>query len=227
MLQNLLLFLPGALPIHPAYYLQNATQPYMMSMPVIAGKHGWSKTFSAMTQGYKDIASVIRSEGLNEKTYAKLPADVREAIEALVNSGRIDISLESDLGRWQSDEEKNVASLAIEKLRSISQDIESINRVVTAVAAYRLEKQTGVSQEKAIAYADQVILDTHGDYSGFNSPRFTRQGVGRLMTQFRKFQLIQISLMVKLINQSFKGASPEEKLAGKIATVAGGYEQLS
>jgi hypothetical protein len=201
----------------PAYYLQNATQPYMMSMPVIAGKHGWTKTFSAMTQGYKDIASVIRSEGLNEKTYAKLPADVREAIETLVNSGRIDISLEGDLGRWQSTEEKNVASLAIEKLRNISQDIESINRVVTAVAAYRLEKEKGASQEDAVKYADQIILDTHGDYSGFNAPRFTRQGVGRLMTQFRKFQLIQISLMAKLVNQAFKGASPEERFAGKKA----------
>jgi hypothetical protein len=201
----------------PAYYLQNATQPYMMSMPVIAGKHGWTKTFSAMTQGYKDIASVIRSEGLNEKTYAKLPADVREAIETLVNSGRIDISLEGDLGRWQSTEEKNIASIAIEKMRNISQDIESINRVVTAVAAYRLEKEKGASQEDAVKYADQIILDTHGDYSGFNAPRFTRQGVGRLMTQFRKFQLIQISLMAKLVNQAFKGASPEERFAGKKA----------
>ena len=202
---------------NPAYYLQNATQPYMMSLPVIAAKHGYGKSSAAMIQGYKDIASVIRSDGLNEKTYSQLPADVREAVEALVNSGRIDISLESDLGRWQSTEEKNVASLAIEKLRGISQDIESINRVVTAVAAYRLEKQAGASQEKAIAYADQIILDTHGDYSGFNAPRFTRQGIGRLMTQFRKFQLIQISLMAKLVNQAFKGASPEERFIGKKA----------
>lgn len=204
---------------NPAYYLQNLTQPYMMSMPVMAAKHGYAKTTSAMMQGYKDIASVIRSEGLNEKTYSKLPADVREAIETLVNSGRIDISLESDLGRWQSTEEKNPASIAIEKLRSISQDVESINRVVTAVAAYRLEKQDGASQADAIAYADKIIIDTHGDYSGFNAPRFTRQGVGRLMTQFRKFQLIQISLMAKLINQSFKGASPEERFVGKKALI--------
>jgi len=210
---------------NPAYYLQNLTQPYMMSMPVMAAKHGYAKTTSAMMQGYKDIASVIRSEGLNEKTYSKLPADVREAIETLVNSGRIDISLESDLGRWQSTEEKNLASVAIEKLRSISQDVESINRVVTAVAAYRLEKQDGASQADAIAYADKVIIDTHGDYSGFNAPRFTRQGVGRLMTQFRKFQLIQISLMAKLINQSFKGVgkNAEEtkqiRLVGKKALI--------
>ena len=210
---------------NPAYYLQNLTQPYMMSMPVMAAKHGYAKTTSAMMQGYKDIASVIRSEGLNEKTYSKLPADVREAIETLVNSGRIDISLESDLGRWQSTEEKNPASIAIEKLRSISQDVESINRVVTAVAAYRLEKQDGASQADAIAYADKVIIDTHGDYSGFNAPRFTRQGVGRLMTQFRKFQLIQISLMAKLINQSFKGVgkNAEEtkqiRLVGKKALI--------
>ena len=193
----------------PAHFLQNATQPFMMSMPVIAGKHGEGKTFKAMLQAYKEIGSLIRSEGLTEKTYAKLPADVREAIETLVNSGRIDISLESDLGAWKSDESKNVASIAIEKLRRISQDIESINRVVTAVAAYRLEKASGKTKEEAIAYADQIILDTHGDYSGFNAPRFTRQGIGRFMTQFRKFQLIQISLIAKLGHQAFKGVGKD------------------
>jgi len=201
----------------PAHFLQNATQPFMMSMPVIAGKHGEGKTFKAMLQAYKELGSIIAADGLNEKSYAKLPADVREAIETLVNSGRIDISLESDLGSWKSDESKNVASLAVEKLRKISQDIESINRVVTAVAAYRLEKQAGASQEKAVAYADQIILDTHGDYSGFNAPRFTRQGFGRLITQFRKFQLIQISLIAKLGHQAFKGASPAERAIGRKA----------
>jgi hypothetical protein len=215
----------------PAHFLQNATQPFMMSMPVIAGKHGESKTFTAMLQAYKEIGSIIRADGLNEKSYAKLPADVREAIETLVNSGRIDISLESDLGSWKSDESKNVASLAVEKLRKISQDIESINRVVTAVAAYRLEKQDLIDknptakvkltpeqiQENSVAYADQIILDTHGDYSGFNAPRFTRQGFGRLITQFRKFQLIQISLIAKLAHQAFKGASPAERAIGRKA----------
>jgi hypothetical protein len=69
----------------------------------------------------------------------------------------------------------------------------------------------------AVNYAEKVIYETHGDYSATNAPRFMRSGVTRLMTQFRKFQLIQASHYVRLINQAFKGAKPEDRaLAMKV-----------
>ena len=43
-------------------------------------------------------------------------------------------------------------------------------------------------------YAGKVIYDTHEDYTGFNAPRVMRNPVGRVLTQFRKFQLLQLSL---------------------------------
>jgi hypothetical protein len=204
---------------NPAYYLQNMTQPFMLSLPSVAGKHGYDKSWAEFSKAYKEIFQLINKEGLSEESYAKLPADVRDAIETLVNSGRIDISLDQDLGRWRDSEgsKTELAGKAIEKLRKVAQDIESVNRVATAVAAYRLEKASGSDTDTSIAYANQIILDTHGDYSGFNAPRITRKGMGRLATQFRKFQLIQISLMAKLIKQSFAGASKEEKMIARRA----------
>lgn len=204
---------------NPAYYLQNMTQPFMMSLPYVAGKHDYDKAWGEFTTAYKQIFNMIKNEGLSEESYSKLPADVREAIETLVNNGRIDISLDQDLGRWRDTEgsKAELAGKAIEKLRKVAQDIESVNRVATAVAAYRLEIKAGSNKEQAVAYADEVILRTHGDYSGFNAPRITRQGLGRVATQFRKFQLIQISLMAKLIKDSFAGASKEEKMIARRA----------
>jgi hypothetical protein len=204
---------------NPAYYLQNMTQPFMMSLPYVAGKHDYNQAWGEFTTAYKQIFNMIKNEGLSEESYSKLPADVREAIETLVNNGRIDISLDQDLGRWRDTEgsKAELAGKAIEKLRKVAQDIESINRVATAVAAYRLEIKAGSNKEQAVAYADDVILRTHGDYSGFNAPRITRQGLGRLATQFRKFQLIQISLMAKLIKDSFAGASKQEKMIARRA----------
>lgn len=201
----------------PSYYLQNMTQPMMMSLPSIAGKHGYTKSASELIRAYKDVTSVLTKNGLNEETYSKLPADVRSAIESLVNSGHIDISLSQDLGRWRSSGDQNIAAKTMDKIRSISEDVEAINRVVTAVAAYRLDKASGSSEAQATKYAGKIVYDTHGDYSGFNAPRFSRQGIGRLATQFRKFQLIQISLIAKLGNQAFKGATAEERAIGKKA----------
>lgn len=203
---------------NPAYYLQNMTQPFMMSLPVIGAKHGYARSWKEMTRAYNDIASVIKKHGLGENSYNKLPEDVRNVVEELVNRGRIDISLEQDLGRWRSTEDSKFAKFgrATELLRGMAQDIETINRVATAVAAYRLEaKQTNPT--RATDYADKIIYTTHGDYSGFNAPRITRQGLGRLATQFRKFQLIQISLIARLYNDAFQHEDPATRLIGKKA----------
>jgi hypothetical protein len=203
---------------NPAYYLQNMTQPFMMSLPVIAGTHGYNRSWKEMTRAYTDIASVIRKYGVSEESYSKLPEDVRQVVETLVNRGRIDISLEQDLGRWRSSEDSKLAKFgqASELLRSMAQDIETINRVATAVAAYRLEVKRS-NPTNATNYADKIIYTTHGDYSGFNAPRISRSTLGRLATQFRKFQLIQISLMARLFNDAFKGQDAETRMIGKRA----------
>ena len=203
---------------NPAYYMQNMTQPFMMSLPVIGGKHGYAKSWKEFSKAYKEIFNVIKDGGLDESTYGKLPADVRSVVEELVNRGRIDISLEQDLGRWRSTEDAKLAKFgrASELLRTLAQNIETVNRVATAVAAYRLESKVS-NPTRALNYADKIIYTTHGDYSTGNAPRFTRQGIGRLATQFRKFQLIQISLMARLYNDAFRNEDADTRMIGKRA----------
>ena len=206
----------------PAYLLQNLTQPFMLSVPYMAGTHGEGRAFSAMTTAYKDSAALVKKMGIGEDLdYNKLPADVRDAVEQLVNRGRIDINIGQELGGWSSIGEgwtaqaKNVHR----KLKQVVQKTELINRIATGMAAYRLAKQRGSSNEAAVDYAEKVIQTTHGDYSGANAPRFMRTNVGRLLTQFRKFQLIQISLMTRLFNDAFNGESAEAKAAARRALV--------
>jgi hypothetical protein len=203
---------------NPAYYLQNMTQPFMMSLPSIGAKHGYTKSWKEFTKAYTEIFNVIKDGGLDESTYGKLPADVRSVVEELVNRGRIDISLEQDLGRWRSTEDAKLAKFgrASELLRTLAQNIETVNRVATAVAAYRLESKVS-NPTRALNYADKIIYTTHGDYSTGNAPRFTREGIGRLATQFRKFQLIQISLMARLYNDAFRNEDPQTRMIGKRA----------
>lgn len=203
---------------NPAYFMQNILQPFMMSLPVIAANYGYARSTKEMFRAYTDIASVIRKHGLTEASYSKLPEDVRTVVEVLVNRGRIDISLEQDLGRWRSTEDSkfNKFGRATELLRSMAQDIETINRVVTAVASYRLAiKSPKGNPTMATNFADKIIYTTHGDYSGFNAPRITRSSLGRLATQFRKFQLIQISLMTRLFNDAFANEDPAVRMIGK------------
>lgn len=205
---------------NPSYFLMNATQPWMMSHPLMAARYGYVNAANELTRAYKDLLPILKLGGINEADYAKLPADVRGAVEAVADMGAIEISLGQDLGSFESNSDARLdkVAFALNKIRGAAQGVEAINRLSTAMAAYRLAKADGTtSEDKARAYAYKVITETHGDYSGFNAPRFMRTGVGRIVTQFRKFQLIQLSMFAKLLHTAFKDAKPEERLVARKA----------
>lgn len=201
----------------PAYYVQNMVQPWVMSLPMLAGRHGYAKSASALYTAYRDIAPLLKDGKFTEDDYAKLPADVRKLVERLADGGFINISMALELGRWRSDEDSHLKHVGtvVDKLRSVSETVESVNRLATAVAALRLERAKGAGEEKQVEYAGRVIYDTHGDYSGFNAPAVMRTPTMRVVTQFRKFQLIQLSMFTKLLHDSFKGASSGERFVAR------------
>jgi hypothetical protein len=59
------------------------------------------------------------------------------------------------------------------------------------------------------------VSNTHGSYDGFNTPRALNSDVGRVVGQFKRFQIIQLSMLAKLLHTAFRGASPGEKLVAR------------
>lgn len=205
----------------PMYYLQNLTQPFMLSLPFMAGRHDYTAAAGQLMRSYFQLGALLKSAKLGEGfdfTKVSNDKDEQAMVLKLVDRGRIDIGMDTELGRVKL-EGDGVASKAVNRgdqiLRSLSQKVEAINRVSTALAAYRLERKNGASPEAALEYADQVISQTHGDYTRINAPRAFNTPVGKVALQFRKFQLIQLTLLAKLVHNSFKGASPEERAAAR------------
>lgn len=199
----------------PVYYLQNAMQPWMVTLPVLMGRYG-PKASGELFTAYTDVGKALTADRLTADVIAKLPKDVQKLVSDLLDSGRLNISLNQDMGDRLKG--TNPVDNVITKLQGVAERVEGINRVTTAVAAYRLAKKDNKGHDAAVKYAGDVIYDTHGDYSGFNAPRLMRTQVGRVATQFRKFQLIQIGLLAKLWRDSFsKNSTPDEKLIGRKA----------
>jgi hypothetical protein len=212
----------------PSYLLTNLTQPWVVSLPVLAGRFGMGRSSSEMFRAYKEIGRISSRLVDNPDAVKDLPKDVQGAVEELFNRGSIDISLGADLGAFTSGGDSKLSAnmeKAIRFPRTLVERGEMVNRVATAVAAYRLAKSRGMKDEAAINYADKVIYETHGDYSAFNSPRVMRNAVGRFATQFRKFQLIQIALYGRMIRDSLaklptKGTQDELKAAAEARAIA-------
>jgi len=205
----------------PMYYLQNLTQPFVLSLPFMTGKHDYSQAAGQLMRSYFQLGALLKSAKLGEGfDFTKVSTDKNEQdmVLKLVDRGRIDIGMDTELGKVKLEGDSTASKLtnrADQFLRSLSQKVEAINRVSTALAAYRLERKGGASHEAALEYADQVIAQTHGDYTRINAPRAFNTPAGKVALQFRKFQLIQLTLLTKLVYNTFKGASPEERAAAR------------
>jgi hypothetical protein len=204
----------------PKYFAQNFIQPAVLSQPYIGGEFGYTKTGAAFSKAYKEATILMAANGLTEDAVKKLPADVRTAIQTLIDRGRLNISLGQELGRFRSNVSDNadLVEAGIDKfgkgtdfLRTVAERVEAVNRVTTAITAYRMHFAKNGSVDKAIDYADKVVYATHGDYSGANAPRVLRTSAGRIVGQFRKFQLIQLALISRMWSDFREGATKEER----------------
>jgi hypothetical protein len=200
----------------PAYYLQNLTQPFMMSLPAMAGRHDYTKAASEMAKAYTELTPLFKDVKLFDQQFdfSKVPTDVRKAVNDLVNQGKIDIGLATEINEYKVDADGKLGQFAqrLNKgMRMAVQKTEAVNRLSTAIAAYRLEFAKTKDAAKATQYAADILTDTHGDYTAFNAPRAFNTQLGKVALQFRKFQLIQIAFYAKLIRDAF--TNPAERAA--------------
>lgn len=207
---------------NPTYYLQQVVQPWMMSLPVIAGKHGYFRTARALQEGYKALGAVLEGTGLTgEIDWTRAPADVRDMLNTVSRNGAIDITNSMDQGEWQF-VDKGKAGAAWnrvdKKLRGLNTRVEAINRASTAIASYRLElARNGGDKVAATEYAEDMVRQTHGSYDASNTPRYMQGPVAQVATQFRRFQIIQISLIFRLFHNAFWHSDAKEKAIAKRA----------
>ena len=204
------------LSFNPAFYLQQMLQTYVLSLPYLAGRLGYFRSMRSINNAYKDVFGLVKNTNVNEHLdFSKAPADVRDMLQKLVRMGKIDIGIDADAVVYAN--ERTVTSSVMRKLNGINNRIEAINRSTAAIAAYRgyIQRYGIANAEAAVKFAADTVSNTHGSYDGFNTPRILNSNIGKVLGQFKRFQIIQLSMLGKLYKQSFGGASDQEKLIAR------------
>lgn len=208
---------------NPAFYIQNALQPYMMSAPYLAGRFG-VKAFGQLLSEHTKIArllakggtitnvadQMLESKQLKQAEYGAL-MDARK-------SGLVDIGITQDFGNVSTSNSQfgKAFRKGMELFRGAARRVEIANRMSTYLTAYRMAKEAGDGEQVARDYASKVVYETHGDYSSLNAPRVMQlNGFMRVATQFRKFQLIQLGMFVKMLHDALRHENPRVKAVAK------------
>lgn len=213
----------------PAYYVQNMTQPFMLTYPVLAGEFGTSKAMARLLQMYPEVMKYrieTKNGSLFDPSLLTDPSE-QQLFNDLQLRGLLDVGFAMDLGSLQGVQNKAMRVMhgTHTTLVRTAREVELFNRGTTALASYRLKldqltkgnTQNATDAQKALArqYAKDMVAVTQGDYSGPNAPRIIAMlgAPGKLVFQFRKFQLIQIGLLARLAYNSLKRIDKESALS--------------
>ena len=217
----------------PAYSINNALQVGMLAYPQLAAKYGSGKAARMLLKAYADmgVGRVIKAGALTtakavrggpqrtnflEEALQKIhDTGERQMLQFLRENGSIapDAGLEMDrmIGATVGDK-------ALDHLQHIARAmpaaVETINRVTTALAAYRLEMQrTGNHQQATIAAQEMVNL-TQGNYSSTNMPSFFNHPAGRITFQFKKYGQTVYGMLGHNIGKILRNANPGDRAEG-------------
>jgi len=190
----------------PSYWAINATQPWLVSAPTMAGRHGWGQTIAAMGAVQKLIkAPLIEQAGsskggfaaffkggkskledafdvihqLEEHIKTNSPSHADEYIALLENLRSrhiIDINVFTEMRDQAAGKSQSAADKTIDASRIMAHLTEVNNRVLTALTAYQLEINNGSTVEEATKYAGDMVSQTQFNYSSANKPPLFQAG---------------------------------------------------
>lgn len=169
----------------------NLTQIPLVTYPVLAGKFGDGKAVKAIAKAYADVNSnFFGKKGLSEEDLATL--------DYLTKAGVIDESMAMELaGLGEQDTLKRaIPGMGLDgMLNKVAyygawgfRVSEKYNRTVTAIAAFRLARESGMDMDASVKEAQSAIETSQFEYAKWNRPEFMR---GKKSVLFLFWQYMQ------------------------------------
>jgi hypothetical protein len=225
----------------------------MVTTPYLAARHGVARSFTALGKAYADINSWgMLKEGLKEtgrrikgggkpedfksSLLKNASPDERKMFEEHFKIGTIDPDAGLELAELVRDRSgiggkaDSVLSYLEGVTREMPRTIEAINRGVTALASYRLERSRGATHEQAVQYSKDAVNSTQFNYSPTNSPALFNHPLLKIALQFKKYGQGMYQLMGTQIANAIRNEKPGDRaqavktligLAGTHMAVAG------
>lgn len=178
--------------------ITNATQVPLVTYPWLGARYGFGKASTALARAYKDFLDprTLNKDSLFDATKSKLISESeRKMLLELARRGHIDLTQTMDLAGLSS---RDNLSRKARTLGTVGEKVtrmlgftfhvpEVMNRQVTALSTFRLEKEKGSGFDEALERAQQAIVDTHFLYQSFNRPRYMQGNFLRVLTMFKQY----------------------------------------
>jgi hypothetical protein len=187
--------------------LINITSLPMLVYPMLTGRFGWGDTMTAMTSAGRTAMNDWGNTAKYKRLYETLTdhAQLEHTMAREVMEGR----------RQTTDDFVGLKARILDGLSIPFVATEKYNRAVTAIAAFDLAKQSGMSEDQAIRYALNTVKDVHTSGMAATGPKWMQTPIGRLFFTFKSFVWNSAYIMARAFHQAFRGEDPAIRKAAQ------------
>ena len=235
----------GSLATHSLTYMSfyNPKNGFGMGMGMAESATALTRALADLKSFRFDDAEFIKSL-LEKNTYKQygLTRDEAEYLFEQTTNGTLQAAaFDALIGSARGKVQSNRMSDVIQKWMAMFSYTEQLNRRVTALAAYRLEKArgmaAGLSEAEAMkmagSAAHEAVNTSQGLYSMFNRPELARGNIGQYLFMYKMFTAITVQMMrnlppagqvtflaMMLVASGIKGVPFAEDIMDLIDTIA-------
>ena len=180
--------------------LINITSLPMLVWPMLSGKFGFGATSNAMMNASKVAINGMEKDPKYKKLY-----------ETMMNHGQLEHTMAREVLEGRRQKTTDFTGLKGRILDGLSIPFaatERYNRATTAVAAFDLARQSGMSETDAIQYAITTTKDIHTSGLAATAPKWMQHPIGRVFFTFKSFVWNSAFIMARAFHQAFKGETP-------------------
>lgn len=214
----------------PSHIFLSQIHPWIYSVPMMGGRHGYWAAAQAQRQAMKDLGGVTHNLWEGAKAGADVfragrEKDLDKAVRMARGADPIDrmiAGLKNPAERkflQQMRETQHLHSAfdasvfegggmdrANAVMRQFTDAMEANNRLSTALAAYRLESKAH-GAERGLEYARRVIEESHGVFSPTNTAPMFKNPIIKAAMQFRQQPMNLALMMYRNIGKAATGDS--------------------
>lgn len=173
----------------------------LFSWPVLGGKFGFDQASSALLRGSRIAMNGMEKDPRYRNLYNELMnhAQLEHTVAREVLEGR----------RQRTEDYTGIWARIMDGISIPFAAAEKLNRGATAIAAYDLAKNSGMSEKDAIRYAITTVKDINTSGLSATAPRWMQTPLGRIFFTFKSFTFNSAFIIARAFHQAFKGESPE------------------
>jgi len=187
----------------PAAGVVNLTQTALVAYPKLGARYGWYRAARELMLAMKDYANSPKKLGLEESWVSlsrndKIPAAEKKFILDKINDGTIDVTQSHSIAALADTDVRSRSSAAemhtwkrrtMMGISSFFHNAETLNREVTALAAFRLSGNA----EKA----RMLTLESHFNYASWNMAEAMKNNFVKVATMLKRFSQHMVYNLVR------------------------------